>query len=102
MVSGGNIDPLLLSKVIRRGLVAAGRFLSLKVRIPDRPGELARMLGVLGEVGANVLDVEHSRTGPGLHLDEVAVELQLETRGPEHGADVLARLAAAAYTVTPV
>ena len=102
VVSGGNIDPLLLSKVIRRGLVAAGRFLSLKVRIPDRPGELARMLGVLGEVGANVLDVEHSRTGPGLHLDEVAVELQLETRGPEHGADVLARLAAAAYTVTPV
>ena len=68
VVSGGNIDPLLLSKLIRHGLVAAGRYLSLAVRIPDRPGELARLLGELGRTGANVLDVEHRRTGATLHL----------------------------------
>ena len=99
VLSGGNIDPLLLTKVVRHGLVAAGRFLSLQVRIPDRPGELARLLGVLGDSGVNVLDVEHSRTGQGLHVDEVEVSLQLETRGRDHAADVLERLAAASYAV---
>jgi len=101
VVSGGNIDPLLLAKVVRHGLISAGRFLSLRVRIPDRPGELARLLGVLGDSGANVIDVEHSRTGRGLHLDEVQVELQLETRSRDHGDDVLQRLAAAGYAVSP-
>jgi threonine dehydratase len=101
VVSGGNVDPLLLAKVVRHGLISAGRFLSLRVRIPDRPGELARLLAVLGRSGANVMDVEHSRTGRGLHLDEVQVELQLETRSREHGDDVLAALAEAAYAVSP-
>jgi threonine dehydratase len=102
VLSGGNIDPLLLSKVVRHGLVAAGRFLSLRVRIPDRPGELARLLGVLGDSGANVLDVEHSRTGQGLHVDEVAVGLQLETRGRPHADEVVAQLAGAGYAVVSV
>ncbi len=97
VVSGGNIDPLLLSKVIRHGLIAAGRFLSLRVRIPDRPGELARLLGVLAASGANLLNVEHQRTGKGLHLDEVEVELQMETRGRDHGDAVLGQLRAATY-----
>ena len=101
VLSGGNIDPLLLSKVIRHGLIAAGRFLSLKVRIPDRPGELARLLGVLAASGANVLDVEHVRTGRNLHLDEVEVELQLETRGAEHSDTVLGCLTDASYAVSP-
>jgi threonine dehydratase len=101
VLSGGNIDPLLLGKVIRHGLISAGRFLSLRVRIPDRPGELARLLAVLADCGANLLDVEHSRTGPGLHLGEVEVELQVETRGRPHGDEVLAGLAAAGYTATP-
>ena len=101
VLSGGNIDPLLLTKVVRHGLIAAGRFLSLRVRIPDRPGELARLLGVLATSGANVLDVEHQRTGRGLHLDEVEVELQLETRGGEHSTAVLAELSGAAYVVSP-
>jgi threonine dehydratase len=70
VVSGGNIDPLLLSKVIRHGLIAAGRFLSLRVRIPDRPGELARLLAVLGEASANVLDVEHQHTRQGLNTTQ--------------------------------
>lgn len=101
VLSGGNIDPLLLSKVVRHGLVAAGRFLSLRVAIPDRPGELARLLGVLAGSGANVLDVEHSRTGAGLHVDEVEVALQLETRGRPHGDDVVNGLAVAGYSVRP-
>ena len=101
VLSGGNIDPLLLSKVVRHGLVAAGRFLSLRVAIPDRPGELARLLGVLAGSGANVLDVEHSRTGAGLHVDEVEVALQLETRGRPHGDDVVSGLAVAGYSVRP-
>ena len=99
VVSGGNIDPLLLTKVVRHGLVAAGRFLSLRVAIGDRPGELARLLGVLASTGGNVLDVEHSRTGRGLHVDEVLVALQLETRGRPHGEQVLAALAASGYRV---
>jgi len=102
VLSGGNIDPLLLSKVIRHGLVAGGRFLSLGVRIPDRPGELARLLGVLADSAANVLDVEHQRTGRGLHLDEVEVELQLETRGAVHSEAVQAALTAASYAVSPL
>ena len=101
VLSGGNIDPLLLSKVIRHGLIAAGRFLSLRVRIPDRPGELARLLGVLAGSGANVLDVEHQRTGRTLHVDEVEVLLQVETRGVEHSDALVAALVDSSYSVSP-
>lgn len=101
VLSGGNVDPVLLSKVIRHGMIAAGRYLSLRVRIPDRPGGLAALLKVLAESGANVLDVEHQRTGRGLHLDEVEVDLQLETRGRDHGDFVIAALQGASYVVTP-
>jgi threonine dehydratase len=102
VLSGGNIDPLLLMKVVRHGLIAAGRFLSMRVRIPDRPGALAALLGVLAECGANVLDVEHQRTGRTLHLDEVEVEMQLETRGAEHADVVVRALTDEGYTVYPV
>jgi threonine dehydratase len=101
VLSGGNIDPVLLSKVIRHGMIAAGRYLSLRVRIPDRPGGLAALLGVLASSGANVLDVEHQRTGRGLHLDEVEVDLQLETRGRDHGEHVIQQLQGASYVVSP-
>ena len=101
IVSGGNVDPLLLSKVIRHGLLAAGRFLSLRVRVPDRPGELARLLSVLAETGGNVLDVEHRRTGRGLHLEEVEVQVQLETRGPDHSEAVGEALRGAGWSVVP-
>ncbi|GAC1443880.1 MAG: threonine ammonia-lyase [Mycobacteriales bacterium] len=101
VLSGGNIDPVLLSKVIRHGMIAAGRYLSLRVRIPDRPGGLADLLAVLAASGANVLDVEHQRTGRGLHLDEVEVDLQLETRGRDHGEHVVEQLQASSYVVTP-
>ncbi|HWB67701.1 MAG TPA: threonine ammonia-lyase [Mycobacteriales bacterium] len=97
VLSGGNIDPVLLLRVLRHGMIAAGRYLSFQLRIPDRPGELARLLQELAASGANVLDVEHLRTGPQLHLDEVEVQLQLETRGPAHREAVLGRLRAAGY-----
>src|SRR4051812_39984484 len=97
VLSGGNIDPLLLLRLLRHAMAAAGRYLSFRLRIPDRPGELARLLGELAASGANVLDVEHVRTGPKLHLDEVEVALTLETRGPDHCDDVLSGLRAAGY-----
>jgi threonine dehydratase len=74
--------------------------LSFHVTVPDRPGELARLLGELAATGANVLDVEHSRTGRALHLDEVEVHLVLEMRGGEHRDEVLARLRAAGYVLS--
>ncbi|HVE98671.1 MAG TPA: threonine ammonia-lyase [Mycobacteriales bacterium] len=97
VLSGGNMDPVLLMRVIRHGMIAAGRYLSFRLRIPDHPGELARLLALLADTGSNVLDVEHLRTGPKLHLDEVEVALQLETRGPDHCDEVLGRLRAAGY-----
>jgi threonine dehydratase len=101
VLSGGNIDPVLLLRVLRHGMAAAGRYLSFRLRIPDAPGELARLLGELAASGANVLDVEHVRTEPRLHLDEVEVALQLETRGPDHCDDVLEHLRAAGYRIVP-
>jgi threonine dehydratase len=100
VLSGGNIDPVLLLRVLRHGMAAAGRYLSFRLRIPDRPGELASLLGELAASEANVLDVEHVRTGPKLHLDEVEVAVQLETRGPDHCAAVLARLRDVGYPIT--
>ena len=100
ILSGGNIDPLLMMNVIRHGLAAAGRYLVARVKIPDRPGGLARLLNELAEAEANVLEVVHERTSASLHLEEVEVALQLETRGPSHAEKVLARLRECGYSVT--
>ncbi|HVV30209.1 MAG TPA: threonine ammonia-lyase [Mycobacteriales bacterium] len=100
VLSGGNLDPLLLGKVIDHGLAAAGRFPSLTVRMPDRPGSLVRLLEVLATTGANVLDVEHHRTGGELALQDVDVAVQLETRGPEHSGRVRTALRQAGYGVS--
>ncbi len=99
VLSGGNIDPLLLGKVIQHGMAAGGRYLDLRLRIPDRPGGLATLLTELGEAGANVIDVAHARIGADLSLDEVEVHLQLETRGEPHAELVLARLRERGYRV---
>ncbi len=99
VLSGGNIDPLLLMHVTQHGLVAAGRFLSLRVDIPDRPGSLARMLGLVGEAGGNVIDVVHSRVGSGLRLGDVQVRLSLECKGHEHSRQIQGALVAAGLTV---
>ncbi len=99
VLSGGNVDPLLLGKLIRSGMAAAGRYLSLRVRIPDRPGGLARLLTELAEAGANVLEVVHERISETLSVDEVEVSLQLETRGQTHAEAVFARLREHGYRV---
>ncbi|WP_030668460.1 threonine ammonia-lyase [Streptomyces sp. NRRL B-1347] len=99
LLSGGNVDPLLMQRILRHGMAAAGRYLSLRLRLPDRPGALASLLGALSVVDANVLDVSHVRTDPRLGLTEVEVELHLETKGPEHCAEVGAVLRDAGYTV---
>ena len=101
VLSGGNIDPLLMLRMIRHGLVANGRFLSLRLRIPDRPGALAKLLTELGEADANVMDVEHVRTRSTLALGEVEVALQLETRGLPHAEALISRLRAAGYQPEP-
>ncbi|MFE5871117.1 threonine ammonia-lyase [Streptomyces roseifaciens] len=100
VLSGGNVDPLLLQRVLRHGMAAAGRYLSLSVRLTDRPGALAALLEVLSAADANVLDVGHVRTDPRLGLTEAEVELHLETKGHGHCAAVREALRAAGYRVT--
>ncbi|MFE9295040.1 threonine ammonia-lyase [Streptomyces niveus] len=99
VLSGGNVDPLLMQRILRHGMAAAGRYLGLRLRITDRPGALATLLGVLSVADANVLDVSHVRTDPRLGLTEADVELHLETKGPEHCVDVTAALREAGYTI---
>ncbi len=99
VLSGGNIDPLLLAKVIRHGLSAAGRYLALRVVISDVPGGLAHLLTEVGEAGGNVLEVSHERISPHLRLDEVAVLIQLETRSASHADTVRQRLRDRGYRV---
>ncbi len=99
VLSGGNVDPLLMQRILRHGMAAAGRYLSLRLRLTDRPGALAALLEVLSEVDANVLDVSHVRTDPRLGLTEAEVELHLETKGPEHCAEVGSALRDAGYLV---
>ncbi|MFK4087135.1 threonine ammonia-lyase [Kribbella sp. NPDC020789] len=100
VLSGGNIDPLLLMRVIRNGMAAAGRYLSLRVRIPDNPGGLATLLTELAGLDANLIEVVHERISESLSLDEVEVALQLELRGEEHRERVLAGLTGNGYTYT--
>jgi threonine dehydratase len=99
VLSGGNIDPLLMQRVLRHGMAAAGRYLSLRLRVPDRPGALATLLAVLSRTDANVVDVAHVRTDPKLNLGEAEVDLHLETKGPEHCAAVVGALRESGYAV---
>ncbi|MBF6213420.1 threonine ammonia-lyase [Nocardia puris] len=99
ILSGGNIDPLLLTRLIGHGLSVAGRYLALRVTISDRPGALGGLLSVVGATGASVVDVVHSRTGTWLAVDEVEVGLTLETRGPDHRDTVSDALERAGYAV---
>jgi threonine dehydratase len=100
VLSGGNIDPLLMVKLIEYGLTAAGRYLRFTVLFPDRPGVLASMLDLVAEHRANIVDVLHQRRDPRLALGEVAVDFSVETRGPEHAAELLGALRAAGYSIT--
>jgi threonine dehydratase len=99
VLSGGNVDPVLLQRILRHGMAAAGRYLAVRLRLTDRPGALATLLGVLSVVDANVLDVSHVRTDPRLGLTEAEVELHLETKGGDHCTEVHEALRTAGYTI---
>jgi threonine dehydratase len=89
VLSGGNVDASLLSECIRMGETAAGRRMVLATVVPDRPGALAGLLRVVAGCGANIVDVEHLREGLDLHVRETAVQLVLQTRGPDHGEEIV-------------
>jgi len=97
ILSGGNIDATLLISVMRHGLSAAGRYLVLRTRVPDRPGELARLLTLLANDRVNVVEVEHQRETGGLPVAETGVELTLLTRDPAHCEEIVANLARWGY-----
>jgi threonine dehydratase len=97
VLSGGNVDPGLLASVARRHETEAGRRLVLLTRVPDRPGNLARLLELVAENGANIVDVSHVREGLDLHVRETAIELVIETRGHEHADSVVGALRDAGY-----
>ena len=97
VLSGGNIDPLLLLRIVRHGLVAAGRYLQFSVRVPDRPGSLARLLADLASADANVVEVQHARSEASLTVDEVEIKVECETKGPDHREEVLRALRTDGY-----
>jgi threonine dehydratase len=99
ILSGGNVDAGLLATVARRHESEVGRRVVLLTRVPDRPGGLARLLSVVGNSGANLVDVEHLREGLDLHVRETAVQLVLETRGRDHAAEICEQVSAAGYSV---
>ena len=99
LLCGGNVDPLLLVRIIQSGLMSEGRYLDLRTRLPDRPGALSALLGQVADMGANVVAIEHRRMMRALDLMEVELELAVETRGVEHGAEVLGRLRSAGYEI---
>ena len=89
ILSGGNVDSLLLLRIIRHGMTAGGRYLTMQVQVPDIPGSLASLLRIAQENAANVVEVDHNRIDPKLGVDEVEIVLQVETRGREHANVVL-------------
>jgi threonine dehydratase len=99
LLSGGNIDASLMVQVMRRGLALHGRYLVVRTRVPDRPGELAELLGRLAGERVNVVEVEHQRESPGIPVGDTGVELTLLTRDDEHCDQLLAQLGEWGYPV---
>ncbi len=97
VLSGGNIDVQTLARVVERGLLEEGRYLRLRLELPDIPGALARLAATVGEAGANIFSVRHDRRRSRVALGRTEVLLELETRGPEHIAALLERLAQEGY-----
>ena len=98
-LSGGNVDSLVLLRIIRHGMAAAGRYLSISVQTPDFPGSLAGLLEVLKQHKANVVDVFHDRTDPRVSIGNVRIDIQMETRSVDHRDLILAALTSAGYRV---
>jgi threonine dehydratase len=98
LVCGGNIDVTLLSRIIERGLVKDGRLVRLRVHLPDYPGALHRLTGILADHRANIVETSYDRTYYGVNLGETAIDITMETRGPEQIAELLSALSAAGYS----
>ena len=99
LLSGGNVDPLLLIRLIDHGLSVAGRYVMLRIILRDHPGALAGLTAAVAEMGLNVLDVEHHRAGVHVGVDQVEVLMTVETRDPDHRSDIVRRLSECGYRV---
>ncbi|WP_125610648.1 threonine ammonia-lyase [Specibacter cremeus] len=97
ILSGGNIDPMLMLKVIQRGLAAAGRFMTIRMMLDDRPGSLATISRIIAENDANVTGVDHTRVGGSISMGDVSITVNLETKGHEHCELVLTALRAEGF-----
>jgi threonine dehydratase len=97
LVSGGNIDVTLLSRIIERGLVKDGRLVRLRVHLPDYPGALHRLTGILAQHRANIVETSYDRAYYGVNLGDTAIDITMETRGPDHIVELLSALGAAGY-----
>jgi threonine dehydratase len=97
LVCGGNIDVTLLSRIIERGLVKDGRLVRLRVHLPDYPGALHRLTGILAEHRANIVETSYDRAYHNVNLGDTAIDITMETRGPDHIAELIAALVAAGY-----
>jgi len=98
LVCGGNIDVTLLSRIIERGLVKDGRLVRLRVHLGDFPGALHRLTGILTQHRANIVETDYDRAYHGVNLGETAIEITMETRGPDHIAEIISALGAGGYT----
>jgi threonine dehydratase len=98
LVSGGNIDVTLLSRIIERGLVKDGRLIRIRIHLPDHPGALVRLSTVIAEQKANIIETSFNRSYYGVVLGDTAIDITMETRGLEHIAEIVAALDAAGYT----
>ena len=96
---GGNIDMNVLTTVILRGMIQLGRYLKIRTVLPDRPGALESLIEIIADKGANIYEIHHERTSREVGMSDTSVELELETHGPDHAADLLATLRDAGYTV---
>lgn len=98
MISGGNLDSPLLGRIIRKGLIQSGRIMRINVMLEDVPGALARLLGMIADSNANVLQIHHNRSRRDFPISVTAVELELETRGEEHCKEIRTLLDKAGYS----
>jgi threonine dehydratase len=97
LVCGGNMDVTLLSRIIERGLVKDGRLVRLRVHLPDYPGALHKVTGILANHRANIVETSYDRAYYGVNLGDTAIDITMETRGPDHIAELLSALEAGGY-----
>ena len=98
LVCGGNIDVTLLARIIERGLVKDGRLVRLRIHLPDYPGALHRLTGILADHRANIVETAYDRAYHGVNLGDTAIDITMETRGPDHIAELLSALVGGGYT----